>query len=315
MILTSKTLREITKATITTIIDNYSDTLLPSDEKVERPPLVRGALRMPPLLAEHGFSVLVEVWDDSKHHTILMDFGASKIGVPYNVKVLEIDLEKVEAFVISHGHHDHVGSISEILYQLSKKPRPVVVHPDAFIPTRFRTLPEGKEIPIPCLEKGVIEQSGNEVIDGRSLVLTASDHILVLGEIPRTNDFEKVSGAYYREGEKICKDRIMDDKAIVINVKNKGLVIISGCAHAGIMNTIRYAQKLVGVDKLYCVMGGFHLVDSDEDKVKRTLKEMKLLDPEIIVPCHCTGIKVKQKFEKRFPRAFVWNSSGTRIHL
>jgi len=310
-------LKKATKATVTTIIDNYIDVLLPSNDRVKRAPLAKGNVRRPPLLAEHGFSVLVEVVGDSAAHTILMDFGVSNIGVPHNLKVLEIDLDRIEAFVVSHGHHDHIGAIVEVLGALSKKPRPVVVHPDAFLSTRFHKFPDGKEVPIPGLKKGIIEETGNKVIDGRYPVLLASDYLLAFGEIPRINDFEKgMPSAYYEKGGEIYKDHIMDDKGIVLDIKDKGLVVISGCGHSGIINTIRHAQSMTGVDKIYCVMGGFHLIGNiGEAIIKRTIEEMEKINPEVIVPCHCTGLKAIQEFEKAFPEAFVLNASGTTICL
>ena len=310
-------LKKATETTITTIIDNYIETLLPSNERVERAPLTKGSVRRPPLLAEHGFSVLVEVVGDSAPHTILMDFGVSNIGVPHNLNVLEIDLDRIEAFVVSHGHHDHIGAIVEVLGGLSKKPRPVVVHPDAFLSTRFHKFPDGKKVPIPGLRKGLIEETGNKVINGRSPVLLAFDYALALGEIPRVNDFEKgMPSAYYEKGGEICKDHIMDDKGIVLDIQDKGLVVISGCGHSGIINTIRHAQSMTGVDKIYCVMGGFHLIGNiGEATIERTIEEMGKINPEVIVPCHCTGLKAIQVFEKTFPEAFVLNASGTTIHL
>jgi 7,8-dihydropterin-6-yl-methyl-4-(beta-D-ribofuranosyl)aminobenzene 5'-phosphate synthase len=310
-------LKKATRAIITTIIDNYTDVLLPSSDRVKRAPLAKGNVRRPPLLAEHGFSVLVEASEDSESHTILMDFGISKIGVPHNLNVLEIDLDRIEAFIISHGHHDHVGAIVEALSPLSRKPRPVVVHPDAFISTRFRTSPDGKKVPIPGLKKGLIEETGNEVVEGRSPVLLASDYVLTLGEIPRITDFEKgIPTAFYEQGGEILKDLIRDDTGIVLDIKGKGLVVISGCAHAGIINTVRHAQEITGVEEIFCVMGGFHLAGPNGEQVtERTIEEMKKINPEVIVPCHCTGLKAAQEFEKVFPKAFVLNASGTTIHL
>jgi len=310
-------LKKATKSAVTTIIDNYIETLLPSNERVERAPLAKGKVRRPPLLAEHGFSVLIEVIGDDIPHRVLMDFGISYIGVPHNLKVLEIDVDTVEAFVVSHGHHDHVGAIAEVLGGLATKPRPVVVHPDAFLSTRFHKFPDGKEVPIPGLKKGIIEETGNEVINGRSPVLLASDYILTLGEIPRVTDFEKgMPTAYYEKDGKVYKDHIMDDRGIVLDLKDKGLVVITGCGHSGIINTIRHAQSITGVDTIYCVMGGFHLIGNiGEAVIKRTIEEMKKIDPQVIVPCHCTGLKAAHEFEKAFPDAFVLNASGTTIHL
>jgi len=235
----------------------------------------------------------------------------------YSFGETSVDIDTIDAFVVSHGHHDHVGAIAEVLGGLSKKPRPVVVHPDAFLSTRFHKFPDGKKVPIPGLKKGIIEETGNTVIDGRSSVLLASEYILVLGEIPRANDFENgMPSAYYEKDGEIYKDYIMDDKGIVLDVKGKGLVVISGCGHSGIINTIRHAQSITGVDKIYCVMGGFHLIGNIGDTViKRTIEEMEKINPEVIVPCHCTGLKAAQEFEKVFPKAFVLNASGTTIHL
>ncbi len=313
----SMNLKKATRAIITTIIDNYTDVLLPSSDRVKRAPVIRENVRTPPLLAEHGLSVLLEVFGNSQPHSIFMDFGISKIGVPHNLKVLEIDLDKIEAFVISHGHHDHVGAIFEALSPLSRKPRPVVVHPDAFINTRFRTSPDGEKVPIPGLKKGLIEETGNEVVEGRSPVLLASDYVLTLGEIPRITDFEKgIPTAFYEQGGEILKDLIRDDTGIVLDIKGKGLVVISGCAHAGIINTVRHAQKITGVEEIFCVMGGFHLADPNGEQVtERTIEEMKKINPGIIVPCHCTGLKAIHEFEKAFPTSFALNASGTKIYL
>jgi 7,8-dihydropterin-6-yl-methyl-4-(beta-D-ribofuranosyl)aminobenzene 5'-phosphate synthase len=310
-------LKKATGADITTIIDNYTETLLPSSETVKRAPLSKDGIRRPPLLAEHGLSMLVEVTGDSEQHAVLMDFGVSQIGVPHNIEVLEINLDNVDAFVVSHGHRDHVGSISEILNSLQRKPRPVVVHPDACLSTRFHLFPDGTQVPIPCLEKGLIEETGNESIDGRSSVLLANEYVLALGEIPRMNDFEKgMPSAYYEKEGKIVKDDILDDKGIVLHIEDKGLVVLTGCGHSGVINTIRYAQELTGVEKVYCVMGGFHLIGNvGEAVIERTVEEMKKIDPDVIVPAHCTGLKASHEFEKAFPQAFVLNAVGTTIHL
>lgn len=310
-------LKKATGAEVTTIIDNYTEALLPSSEKVERAPLVKDGVRTPPVLAEHGFSVLVQVSGDSERHTVLMDFGISKIGVPNNIGVLDIDVDKIEAFVVSHGHHDHVGAISEVLESLTNKPRPVVVHPDGFLSTRFHKFPDGRRVPIPCLKKGLIEETGNEHMDGKSPVLLANDYVLALGQVPRMNDFEKgMPTAYYEKDGEVHKDDILDDMGVVLDIKGKGLVVITGCGHAGIINTIHYAQQLTGVDRIYCVMGGFHLIGNiEEATIEKTFQEMRNIDPEIIVPCHCTGLKAIYRFEKVFPEAFVLNASGTKILL
>ena len=120
------------------MVDNYTDVLMPSSDRVKRAPVIRDNVRTPPLLAEHGLSVLLEVFGNSQPRSIFMDFCISKIGVPHNLKVLEIDLDKIEAFVISHGHHDHVGAIVEALSPLSRKP---LVPRYTYRPIGWRNLP------------------------------------------------------------------------------------------------------------------------------------------------------------------------------
>jgi len=310
-------LKDADSATVTTIIDNYMDTLLPSSDHVQRAPLRKGNERRPPLLAEHGFSVLVEVEGEGEAHAVLMDFGISSVGVPNNLQVLEIDLEKIEAFVVSHGHHDHVGAIEQVLGSISNKPRPVVVHPDAFLQSRFHLFPDGTRVPIPGLKPGLIEGTGNRVIDGTSPVLLASDYLLALGEIPMVNDFEKgMPTAYYEKNGEVIKDWIRDDKGIVLNVKNRGLVIITGCGHSGIINTVTHAREITGTDQVYCIMGGFHLTGNiDEAVIKRTIEEFKKFDADIIVPCHCTGLNAAEQFKHAFPSEFIMNASGSKILL
>jgi 7,8-dihydropterin-6-yl-methyl-4-(beta-D-ribofuranosyl)aminobenzene 5'-phosphate synthase len=310
-------LKKASNVSVTTVIENYTQSLLPSNESVERASLVKNGVRKPPLLAEHGLSLIIDVCNDSERHSVLMDFGGSKVGVPHNLEILEIDVNEIEAFVISHGHHDHVGAIFEILNSLKNKPRPVVVHPDAFLQTRFHKFPDGRRVPIPGPKEGIIEETGNEMILAKSPTLLAGDYVLATGQIPMINDFEKgVPTAFYEKDGKEYKDHIPDDMAVVLDVEDKGLVVITGCGHAGVINTIRYAKEITGAEKIYGVIGGFHLIGNrGEAIIEKTIEEMKKFDPEIIVPSHCTGLKAIYEFEKTFPDAFVLNASGTKVSL
>jgi 7,8-dihydropterin-6-yl-methyl-4-(beta-D-ribofuranosyl)aminobenzene 5'-phosphate synthase len=310
-------LKKAANVSVTTVIENYTQSLLPSGERVERAKLVKDGVRKPPLLAEHGLSLLIDICNDSEQHVVLMDFGGSRVGVPYNLEILEIDVNEIEAFVISHGHHDHIGAVFEILSSLKNKPRPVVVHPDAFLQTRFHKFPDGRRVPIPGLKESIIEETGNQMILAKSPTLLAGDYALATGQIPMINDFEKgVPTAFYEKDGKEYKDRISDDMAVVLDVVDKGLVVITGCGHAGVINTMRYAKEITGAEKIYGVMGGFHLIGNmGEAVIERTIEEIKKFDPEIIVPSHCTGLKAIQKFEKTFPDAFVLNASGTKVSL
>ena len=142
--------------------------------------------------------------------------------------------------------------------------------------------------------------------------------ICVTGEIPRKISFEKGMMRHRAFIDSIWQSDplIMDDRAIVINVRGKGLVVISGCSHAGIINTIIYAQQITAVEKVYAVIGGFHLAGKDfEERIEPTIKELLHINPDLIVPSHCTGWRAMCKIAKAFPDAFVWNSVGNLYQL
>ena len=309
-------LKEATSAYITTVVDNYIDNLAPNTEYVTRPTLMRGKVRREPLLAEHGLSFVIEVKADSEQHTIVMDFGISSVAMPHNLSALDIDITRAETFFISHGHHDHIGSVGPILGSLPE-PVDVVVHPDALIGNRIHKFPDGKEIPIPTLRKEVIEKTGCPIVLVTSPKLLANGYVATLTDIPRQTDFEKgMPTAYYKEDDKLYKDDIRDDQGLVIHIKDKGLVVITGCGHAGIINTILYAKEVTGVEEIFAVIGGFHLTGTMlEPVIPPTVEAMKQFSPNVIVPCHCTGWKAIHEFEKAFPANFSLNSVGAVVQL
>jgi len=309
-------LKESTGASVTTLVDNYVDVLLPNQEHVERPKLMKGDVRRGPLLAEHGLSFMIEVKDDSEEHAIIMDFGISRISMPHNISQLEIHMGKVEAFFITHGHHDHIGAIKEVLGAFDK-PVEIIVHPDAFLDSRLHKFADGREVAIPSLKKDRIDLSRFTVVEVSETMLLANGHIGTLTNIPRETDFETgMPTTYYRKNGDLYKDHIKDDQGLVINIRNRGLVVITGCGHSGIINTIRYAQRITGENRIYAVLGGFHLTGTHFEKIiPRTVEEMKKFSPEIIVPCHCTGWNAIEAFKKAFPESFILNSVGTKINL
>jgi 7,8-dihydropterin-6-yl-methyl-4-(beta-D-ribofuranosyl)aminobenzene 5'-phosphate synthase len=141
--------------------------------------------------------------------------------------------------------------------------------------------------------------------------------ILITGEVERTTSFEKgLPNAYMEKGGHTVKDPVLCDQALVMNLKGQGLVVIAGCSHAGIVNTIRYAMKTTGVHRLHALFGGFHLGGSlFEPIIEDTIEAVKELDPQVVVPMHCTGQKAIQRFQETFPHAFVLNSVGSKVTL
>jgi 7,8-dihydropterin-6-yl-methyl-4-(beta-D-ribofuranosyl)aminobenzene 5'-phosphate synthase len=261
-------------------------------------------------------SFRIEVSDNSEKSSIIMDFGVSSIAMPHNMAALGIDPGNVRSVFISHGHHDHIGAIREVLPLLSGNIE-IIVHEHAFLTDRIHKLPDGSEIPIPSLRKDAVDTSRYSISYASSPMLFAGGYAASITNIPRKTDFEKgMPTTFYKEGSEIFKDNINDDQGIVINVKKKGLVVISGCAHSGIINTIMYAQEITGEEKIYAVIGGFHLTGPHFEKaIQPTIEALKRFSPEIICPCHCTGFKAIGLFEAAFSENFIMSSVGTKINL
>ena len=231
------------------------------------------------------------------------------------VQTLGVDLKEVEAAALSHGHSDHTGGMAKMTELIGKPNLPLVVHPAAFKSPRYIKFGEDFKINFPKLTRDMVKLAGLSVIETEKPYPMLDDTILFLGEVPHATDFEK--GWPLPHCQKDGKeewDPIEDDSSIVINLKDKGLVILSGCAHAGIVNTVSYAQKVTGVDKIHAVMGGFHLSGPlFEPIIDRTTQELQKLNPTYVIPTHCTGRKAIMEMEKQMPQQFILNMAGTKL--
>jgi 7,8-dihydropterin-6-yl-methyl-4-(beta-D-ribofuranosyl)aminobenzene 5'-phosphate synthase len=311
-------LKTVDHVEITTLIDNYVDLLLPPSDIVTRPPIIKaGKIMADTLLAEHGLSLLVTVYQGETKYTILFDTGYTKVGVLHNMEQLGIDLEAIEAIVLSHGHMDHTGSLYAILDHLPG-PIPLVVHPGAFHHPRYTRGPDGSLRQWPqTLIRDDLERTNAEIIESKTPILIADNLVMATGEVERTTDFEKgFPNALMEQNGETVQDPIADDQSIVMNLSGKGLVVISGCAHAGIVNTVEFARKTTGEQKVYAVLGGFHLTGPFFEKIHdETIQELKKMKPEIVMPMHCTGWKAIQRFAQEFTSSFILSSVGSKLTL
>jgi 7,8-dihydropterin-6-yl-methyl-4-(beta-D-ribofuranosyl)aminobenzene 5'-phosphate synthase len=266
--------------------------------------------------AENGLSMLIRVQCDSETTSILFDAGTSQDGVCENAKLMDIDLGEVGTVVLSHGHYDHFGGLAEVVRSINNPFLQVITHEDMVKPRavanskgelrKYPTFPEQKNL------------TPAEIVDTKQPFLIASGFGCVTGEIPRTVEFETgmVNNRILREGDWIADPLLMDERALVFNLKGKGLVVVSGCAHAGIINTVHYAQQITGVEKVYAVFGGFHLSGREfEKRIPQTVAELQKIGPDLVVPSHCTGWRALYALNGAFPNGFIFNSVGNHYTL
>jgi len=321
----------IERVEILTVIDNVVDVLLPNTAvakrmatagregqplpRLEAPLLEEGHAADSPF-AEHGLSFLVTVFVDGQRHSLLLDTGATVGGVVHNLRALGVNLQEIEAIVLSHGHFDHTTGLNGLAQELSPVP-PLLVHPDCWLKRRV-AVPgqEPRELPTTSREK--VQAAGFRLIEQREPSLLFDGALLVTGEIERTTEFEQGFPIHQalRDGEWVADPLILDDQALVVNVRGRGLVVITGCGHAGVVNIVRHAQKLTGVERVYAIVGGFHLATSPlETVVWPTVEALAGFAPEIIVPTHCTGWRATHAIAAAFPDAFIQGSVGTKYVL
>jgi 7,8-dihydropterin-6-yl-methyl-4-(beta-D-ribofuranosyl)aminobenzene 5'-phosphate synthase len=309
-------LNAVDKVEILTLQDNYIEmTAMDGSAIVSRAvPLKNGEISAS-ILAEHGFSALVKTTINGQAHTLLFDFGFSENGAAQNAATLGVDMTEVEAVALSHGHSDHTGGMEKFTALIGKRDIPFVVHPSAFKSPRYIKLGEDFKLNFPKFTRDMVKQAGLSVIETEKPYPMLDNTILFLGEIPHATDFEKGWSLPHcqKDGNEFW-DAIEDDTSIVMNLKDKGLVIVSGCAHAGIVNTVRYAMAVTGIDKVHAVMGGFHLSGpSFEPIIDRTTQELQNIHPAYVIPTHCTGRKAIMTMEKQMPDQFILNMSGTKL--
>lgn len=303
-------LQEVDKLEVTVLIDNYSDVLLLQDTDIVKRPRI-----LPPdaPLAEHGLSCLLKVYKGAEEHVVLLDAGVSATCFFHNARFLNVDLSQVEAVVLSHGHIDHFGALLEFLNRAAKG-MPVVLHPDAFLLRSLNIPISGRRIDLPRLNEVALTEKRVVLHKVEAASTLASDLVLISGEVPRVTDFEKgFPWAEAKIDDKWVVDPFHDDQGVAVKVKGKGLVVISGCSHAGIINTIKHCQAAAQTSKIHAVLGGFHLTGPIfEPIIGPTIEEMKKIGPDFVMPMHCTGWQAINQFAREMSQQFVLTTVGTK---
>ncbi|MBI5439595.1 MAG: MBL fold metallo-hydrolase [Deltaproteobacteria bacterium] len=303
---------ELDSIVVTVITDNYYDALRPDAPVTKRYRVLPGTS----MHAEHGLSYFIETVSAGRATGFMFDYGLDGGGVNRNMALLGIDLGKAAGFGLSHGHFDHWSGLKDVLELNRSKIRkgtPLFVGPEVF-ERRYSLVPGTTN----RMDIGKLNRAELESLDVvRVSEVTSPTEVLpggyLTGPIARVTDYEKPNPTLLveKEGAAVV-DSFPGEQAMVFNLKGKGLVVLSSCAHSGIVNTIRQAQSMTGVEKVHAVIGGFHLINAKPEVIQRTVADIKAIQPAIIVPAHCTGFEAITLFAREMPGQFILNTAGTR---
>lgn len=258
--------------------------------------------------AEWGLSMLLEIGELK----ILFDTGYG-LSILHNASFLGKDLSQIDKIVLSHGHCDHTGGLRSVLEQ--RREVEVISSPYVLGAKYLRRRPEERYryVGIPFRKEELEGLGAKFVFSDNPLWL--SENVVITGEIPLTNEWERIEPVFYiKDGEEFHPDPLKDDRAIIIKGE-KGLIVVLGCAHRGAINTISYAQKLTGEERVYAVIGGFHLFTATEEQIERTIAELKGLGVQKVGVSHCTGFMATMRMAQEFGEGFFPNNAGTTVRL
>lgn len=320
-------LEPVDQVVVTTLVDNVYDALLPGDDRVTRVSFGVGRVEAPQfeggetavgLRAEHGFSALVTVRRGQTTTSLLFDTGLSPDAMVVNADRLGIDLLGVQGVVLSHGHFDHLGGIAGLSTRSGGRSLPMTVHPMAWTRRRL-AVPGAEPQEMPTLSRRALEAEGFALVERRHPSLLVDGCVLITGEVDRTTEFERGMPAAHEAwtGSEWRHDPdVVDDQALVVHVRGRGLVVLTGCGHAGAVNILRHAQRLTGVSGIGALIGGLHLSGpAFEPVIGPTVEALVAMVPGLVVPGHCTGWRAQHALAAALPNAWTAGSSGSSYRI
>jgi 7,8-dihydropterin-6-yl-methyl-4-(beta-D-ribofuranosyl)aminobenzene 5'-phosphate synthase len=267
-----------------------------------------------PCLAQHGISILLNIATKYAEKNILLDTGPTADTVLYNMNILGLKPDSIDMIFLTHCHSDHTGGSIGLLKAINKEIH-VIAHPSIFRENYiFRPSLSDTGMTEDNRKEAIINNKGRLVLINEPFNLM--DGVISTGEVERTVDFEEPGVEMYNvEDGKIVRDTLMDDMSLVLNIKNRGLLVVTGCSHAGIINILKYAMKITGINKIYGVIGGFHLMGAASDRINKTISMFQEMDTELVLGGHCTGLNALSKMSDKLGEKFRCLHSGLTYML
>ena len=262
-------------------------------------------------LGQFGLSMLAEIHSGGEEMRVLVDTGLSPGPLLNNMGILGIDPKSIDSIFLTHCHYDHTGGLGGLL-EKTREDVPIVAHPSVFRRCYVKK-PSLRFIGIP-------ERSGRDVIEagGGRLVLRSGAYefmpgVVTTGEVERRTSYEPLENVFNDVDGELVQDPELDDMSLVVNVRDRGLVILAGCSHAGIVNIMMQARRMTGVEKIHAVIGGFHLRVAGDEQLSKTIDELSKADA--VSAGHCTGFKALKAISDRMEDRFSLLQCGTVLEF
>jgi len=258
------------------------------------------------LIGEHGLSFYIE----TQNNKILFDTGQN-LAISNNAQVLGIDLSLIDKVILSHGHYDHTGGLKSLL--ACNQDFMLYAHPDVFGQKVKGAGDNIKYIGIP-VTKNFLKEKGIKVKLDKKAVQIAPG-IMTTGEIPLENDFEGLESVFYiKKGNAVVADALADDQAVILDT-DKGLTVLLGCSHRGVINTLNHVVRLTGKKSIHAILGGLHLGKASDSKLSKIINQLRGFGLEKIGVGHCTGTRAFVALANEFPNRVFLNTVGNVVSV